>query len=396
MWVLVAESAFVLPVLGVPAHRQASGGKPTSRPRRWRTNASRVRVVVASSKHPGVGFFTQDESSGPEPKRETRKLIQPNTFVPDLNRRAVLAGTSLSIVSAVGKLCGCGGCAYAMADLVRADPAQSLAFDVARDARMDAAFAEGMSVGMTGYEIAIAERKHFLFKLMLQRLPRGGSDSNEATIVEVGMGTFPNAHQYFGSAETYDDCLLPAAALGSKPPCDVKQQEVNRQQAPLPLLDIVGVDPNDSMEKYAAASFADARNSSTNKKKSIAASLRIAHGVAEALPLASNSADAVVCTLTLCSVLDPAKALAEIRRVLKPGGSFLFIEHVLSDERSLRAQQIALDGLQAKLADGCHLNRQTLASIENAGFARIETVQRFTLPGFGLISSQIAGLAINA
>jgi hypothetical protein len=74
----------------------------------------------------------------------------------------------------------------------------------------------------------------------------------------------------------------------------------------------------------------------------------------------------------------------------------LFIEHVLSDERSLRAQQIALDGLQAKLADGCHLNRQTLASIENAGFARIETVQRFTLPGFGLISSQIAGLAINA
>jgi hypothetical protein len=52
--------------------------------------------------------------------------------------------------------------------------------------------------------------------------------------------------------------------------------------------------------------------------------------------------------------------------------------------------------LQAKLADGCHLNRQTLASIENAGFARIETVQRFTLPGFGLISSQIAGLAINA
>jgi SAM-dependent methyltransferase len=118
--------------------------------------------------------------------------------------------------------------------------------------------------------------------------------------------------------------------------------------------------------------------------------------VAEALPLPTSSADVVVCTLTLCSVLDPAAAVAEIRRVLKPGGSFVFVEHVLSeDDDALRAQQVALDGLQAKLADGCHLNRRTLQTITSAGFADYELVERFTLPGFGLISSQVAGIAIN-
>ena len=56
---------------------------------------------------------------------------------------------------------------------------------------------------------------------------------------------------------------------------------------------------------------------------------------------------------------------------------------------------MALDGLQAKLADGCHLNRQTLRTIQSAGFADYELVEEFTLPGFGLISSQVAGIALN-
>lgn len=62
-------------------------------------------------------------------------------------------------------------------------------------------------------------------------------------------------------------------------------------------------------------------------------------GVGEALPLADSSADAVVCTLTLCSVRDPAAAVAEVRRVLRPGGIFLFIEHVLSPTDAFLAQQ---------------------------------------------------------
>jgi SAM-dependent methyltransferase len=160
----------------------------------------------------------------------------------------------------------------------------------------------------------------------------------------------------------------------------------------------VGVDPNDAMEKYARAAFEAARAKGTANDEDAAKkknTLRVARGVAEALPLPTSSADAVVCTLTLCSVLDPEAAVAEIRRVLKPGGSFVFVEHVLSDDAALRAQQLALDGLQAKLADGCHLNRRTLQTITSAGFADYELVERFTLPGFGLISSQVAGIAIN-
>ena len=259
-------------------------------------------------------------------------------------------------------------------------------------------FAEGMNTGMTGYEMAIADRKRALFKRMLERLPRDeqGNGNVEATVVEVGMGTFPNADAYFNAFASFD-CALPAAALGSTTLCDKRREELTLTDAKnLPRLDIVGVDPNDAMEKYARAAFEAARAKGTaNDEDAAKNTLRVARGVAEALPLPTSSADAVVCTLTLCSVLNPEAAVAEIRRVLKPGGSFVFVEHVLSDDAALRAQQLALDGLQAKLADGCHLYRQTLRTIQSAGFADYELVERFTLPGFGLISSQVAGIALN-
>lgn len=382
------------PVAGRCVDGQCSKTRLTSRPRRCRPYPSRGRVVCgASSTKSDVCFSNPGDNAE---QVATQTVLHPGghrVVVHDAGRRVILAGTALTLASALGQMCGCGGCALAMADLIQADATKSAAFDVSRDATRDALFAEGMSSGMTGYEMAIADRKNKLFSQMLERLP-GFDETNpsaEATIVEVGMGTFPNANLYFGAGRTYD-CLLPAAALGSSTLCDVKQDST--QYSKFPKLDIVGVDPNDAMEKYARANFAEAGNKNQNQNQVI---LRIAHGVAEALPLPSDSADAVVCTLTLCSVFDPKAAVAEIRRVLKPGGSFLFIEHVLAtDDASLRAQQIALDGLQAKLADGCHLNRDTLATIENAGFLKLETVERFTLPGFGLISSQIAGIAINA
>ena len=284
-----------------------------------------------------------------------------------------------------------------MAPLVDADPARSAFFDVRRDATRDALFAEGMNTGMTGYEMVIADRKRALFKRMLERLPRDeeGSGNVEATVVEVGMGTFPNADAYFNAFASFD-CAIPAAALGSPILCDARRAALTDSAKTLPRLDIVGVDPNDAMEKYARAAFESARAKGASTADGAAKNtLRVARGVAEALPLPTSSADAVVCTLTLCSVLDPEAAVAEIRRVLKPGGSFVFVEHVLSDDAALRAQQLALDGLQAKLADGCHLNRQTLRTIQSAGFADFELVERFTLPGFGLISSQVAGIAVN-
>ena len=102
-------------------------------------------------------------------------------------------------------------------------------------------------------------------------------------------------------------------------------------------LDLVGVDPNDAMESFARANL----DKASKDAPQIDASLRVVHGVAEALPLPANCADAVVCTLTLCSVSDPAAAVAEMRRILKPGAPLLFIEHVLSeDDPGLAAQQL--------------------------------------------------------
>ena len=397
MWhSLLAESARAPPVARARLERRGAErrGSTRARPAEFRSRRRAREVVLDSSGHREVARSSTDAASdAPAPHSRPRLVL------PEVGRRAALVGASGALASALGRACGCGGCAWAMAPLVDADPTGSALYDVRRDATRDALFAEGMNTGMTGYEMAIADRKRALFKRMLERLPRdeegNGNGEKEATVVEVGMGTFPNADAYFNAFASFD-CALPAAALGSTTLCDARREELTDAKN-LPRLDIVGVDPNDAMEKYARAAFESARAEATADGRVAARNtLRVAHGVAEALPLPTSSADAVVCTLTLCSVLDPAAAVAEIRRVLKPGGSFVFVEHVLSeDDDALRAQQVALDGLQAKLADGCHLNRRTLQTIQSAGFADYELVERFTLPGFGLISSQVAGIAVN-
>jgi ubiquinone/menaquinone biosynthesis C-methylase UbiE len=100
-------------------------------------------------------------------------------------------------------------------------------------------------------------------------------------------------------------------------------------------------------------------------------------GVAERLPLPDASADAVVSTLVLCSVDDPAAALAEVRRVLKPGGRFVFIEHVAAPGGSLlRRVQRWVRPAWGALADGCRPDRETGRVIASAGFAEVQ-IERF-------------------
>ncbi len=116
---------------------------------------------------------------------------------------------------------------------------------------------------------------------------------------------------------------------------------------------------------------------------------------AEALPLPDASADAVVATLVLCSVDDPAAALAEARRVLRPGGRFVFIEHVAAPpETLLRRLQRALRAPWGVVADGCRPDRDTEALVRAAGFSEV-TVERFRMP-LGLVAPHIAGTARNA
>ncbi len=90
---------------------------------------------------------------------------------------------------------------------------------------------------------------------------------------------------------------------------------------------------------------------------------------AEKLPFEDARFDFVISTLVLCTVIDPPRALAEIRRVLKPTGQLLFIEHVRSDAPRLARWQDRLHGLQLRAGHGCHCNRPTLESMQHAGLA---------------------------
>ena len=86
----------------------------------------------------------------------------------------------------------------------------------------------------------------------------------------------------------------------------------------------------------------------------------------ESLPFEDGSFDTVVASLLLCSVDDQDRALGEIRRVLKPGGQYLFLEHVRSDDPKIARRQDTLEGIWGKIAMGCHPNRDTLPRIEAA------------------------------
>ena len=103
--------------------------------------------------------------------------------------------------------------------------------------------------------------------------------------------------------------------------------------------------------------------------------VELGEGRAEDIPLDDRSVDHVVMTWTLCSVAEPLQALSEIRRVLRPGGSLLFIEHGQAPEPRLQRWQDRVTPLWRHLAGGCHLNRPIDRLIESAGLrlAELET-----------------------
>jgi ubiquinone/menaquinone biosynthesis C-methylase UbiE len=93
---------------------------------------------------------------------------------------------------------------------------------------------------------------------------------------------------------------------------------------------------------------------------------------AEELPFEDGRFDVAVSTLVLCTVNDQARALGELRRVLRPGGELLFIEHVRSDEPRLARWQDRLNGVSNVMGYGCNCNRPTLDAIRAAGFTITE------------------------
>ena len=107
------------------------------------------------------------------------------------------------------------------------------------------------------------------------------------------------------------------------------------------------------------------------------ANVRVVDAVAQQLPFDDASFDAAVTSLVLCEVPDQAAALAELHRVLRPGGELRFYEHVLALDRGMaRFQRFADRTFWPRLSGGCHSARETASAIEAAGF-RIESCERF-------------------
>lgn len=102
-------------------------------------------------------------------------------------------------------------------------------------------------------------------------------------------------------------------------------------------------------------------------------------GRAEALPAPNAAFDAAVASLVLCSVVDPARAAAELRRVLRPGGQLRFYEHVVADSPRLARVQQLLDHVWPRFTGGCHTSRSTVEVLRTAGF-EISQMRRFRFP----------------
>jgi ubiquinone/menaquinone biosynthesis C-methylase UbiE len=130
---------------------------------------------------------------------------------------------------------------------------------------------------------------------------------------------------------------------------------------------ITTIDPNPGMNRIAQRRIA---------RSGIEVDQRVLSG--EALPFEDETFDSVVSTWTLCSIPDVERALAEVYRVLKPGGRFVFLEHGLSDDAQVRRWQRWLNPIQRRLADGCRLDLDIEAVVRGQPFRDVK-VDRFVM-----------------
>jgi ubiquinone/menaquinone biosynthesis C-methylase UbiE len=145
---------------------------------------------------------------------------------------------------------------------------------------------------------------------------------------------------------------------------------LNFAHYPATVAEVIAVEPEPFLRARAA-----------ERAAALPLAARVVDGTAEALPLGDGEADAVVTSLVLCSVDDQAVALAEVRRVLRPGGELRFYEHVVSHRPVKAAFQRAFTAtLWKRMAGGCHMDRDTGAAIAAAGF-EIASCERVPFQG---------------
>jgi ubiquinone/menaquinone biosynthesis C-methylase UbiE len=144
---------------------------------------------------------------------------------------------------------------------------------------------------------------------------------------------------------------------------------LNFAHSPAAVAEVLAVEPEPYLRERATDAAAQAP-----------VPITVVAGVADALPAGDGAFDAAVASLVLCTVPDQAAALAEIHRVLRPGGALHFYEHVVAGGRLGTAQRwLDRSGVWPRLGGGCHGARDTAAAIEGAGFA-IERCRRFDFP----------------
>lgn len=126
---------------------------------------------------------------------------------------------------------------------------------------------------------------------------------------------------------------------------------------------VIGVDPSAELGELARI-----------RAQQAAVEVEVVGLSGETLPSENASFDSIVCTWTLCTIPDAQQAIAEMRRVLKPGGQLLFIEHGLSNELSVAKWQRRIEPLWKKIAGGCHLTRKADDLLREGGF-RIDQIE---------------------
>jgi SAM-dependent methyltransferase len=155
---------------------------------------------------------------------------------------------------------------------------------------------------------------------------------------------------------------------------------------PSSVREVVAVEPEPRLRALAAAAAA-------------VVPVQVVDGSADALPSDDGAFDVVVTSLVLCSVPSQERALAEVWRVLRPGGRLLFWEHVRGDGGLARTQRVLDATVWAFLAGGCHTGRDSVAAIEAAGFT-IERLERFDFPELAVnlnpTRPQVLGTALRA
>jgi ubiquinone/menaquinone biosynthesis C-methylase UbiE len=146
---------------------------------------------------------------------------------------------------------------------------------------------------------------------------------------------------------------------------------------------VVAIEPDESMAKRIERRLADVR-----------VPVEVVPASAEALPFPDESFDAAVAAFVLCTIPDPVRALAEIRRVLRPNGRLVLLEHVRGSDR-VASWQDRLTPLHTRIAGGCHLNRDTLATVARAGFDVTEVERVRLAEPIALYRPGIQGIAIR-